>query len=186
MTHHHWLTWPGKPGYGLRDLPPVVEEPGPAPNLVHVAVVFAFLRIAFDVVGLLFLPAAMDLVVGAQNRAVGLVLFGSGTIGFGVAVGIVHTVIWYGAWVPFVLMTLRGRNWARVTLVVLVCIDLPLTASNIYWVVQEFAVPAQLVATVPALALDVLVIVLLRARRAGAWFKTATAYRKARLRGVVR
>lgn len=178
MTYPQGQPWPGQPPMPYYP-PGPPQDPGRAPRAVLAVL---WLVVGQVVLGLaLGLPAAylaMDEALAQQPPTPGIDQETLFQITFVATVVIVVAVS--AVWVLFAVKTVQGRNWARITLLVLCGISVltaPLNLVSGY--VMDTLTPLGAMSSVIGLGLNVLVAVLLFSEPAKSWIPAKTAFRKA-------
>lgn len=177
---------PSQPNYGQH--PPVFTapppaDPGPTPRSVNLAVILLFVQAALGLASLVLVPDTVDKMMALEPPPPGedaetTKMVEQTALGF----GITFAIIVAGLTVFLSLLARQGRNWARIVLIVFIIIALSVTPFNLAGVASGVGGPLNLAFDLPALAINVLVLVLLLRRPARSWFAAKSAqarYRKA-------
>lgn len=150
-------------------------DPGPAPASVRavfwLVIVQAVLGLA---VGLPVAYLSKDAILAQQPTTPGLDQEAVWSAGF--AIGVVVAIGSALLWLLFAVKLREGRNWARLTMIVLSVISLVYTPVNLLG--SAAASPAVLLSSLPGLAITVVILVLLARDPAKSWAPAKTAYLK--------
>ncbi|MQA77575.1 MAG: hypothetical protein GEV10_03675 [Streptosporangiales bacterium] len=150
-------------------------DPGPAPASVRavfwLVIVQAVLGLA---VGLPVAYLSKDAILAQQPATPGVDAEAVWSAGF--AIGVVVAIGSALMWLLFAVKLKEGRNWARITMIVLSVISLVFTPINL--LNTAGATPVVLLSSLPGLVITVVILVLLARDPAKSWTPAKTAYLK--------
>lgn len=152
-----------------------LSDPGPAPASVRAVFWLVIAQAVFGLVaGIPVAYMSKDALLAQQPATPGVDQDAVWSAGFtfGVVVAIGSALMW----LLFAVKLKEGRNWARITMIVLSVLALVFTPINL--MNTGGAAPAVLLTSLPGLVITVIVLVLLARDPAKSWTPAKTAYLK--------
>lgn len=160
---------------------PPAGPPGRRPRSLVAATILVVGSLVVSAAGVVVLAVRMDDLLAAVGAPF------HDLLQLGVTyVAVVWTAFWTACCLPFAIVSYHGRDWARITLTVVLVVK---TVANLGGgrIVARFAIAATglygplgvvaLLLTVATAVLDVVAVVLLWRRPTSAWFSAAAAHR---------
>ena len=150
-------------------------DPGPAPRSIQAVFWLVVAQSALSlVVGLPVAYLSKDAILAQQPATPGVDQEAVWQAGF--AFGVFAALVGCAVWLLFATKLKQGRNWARITMIVLTVVSLAYTPLNL--LDTGGSSPLLFVSAVPGLAVSVAILVLLVREPAKSWTPAMTAYLK--------
>lgn len=168
-----------RPEYGYQPAP-YLADPGPPPTSIQV--VF-WLVLAQNTIGLVFgiviAYLSKDALLAKQSLPSGV--DPESVFQAGIALAVVFGVGFGALWILFAAKLRQGRNWARITMMVLCAVSLVLTPFNLLNPMSTTPItPLTLTSYGIGLVANLVILVLLACDPAKSWTPAKTAFLKTR------
>lgn len=167
---------PGSTVPGMSTAPLQTRDPGPAPTSIHAVFWLMIAQTAFNVfVGLPLAYLSRDAILAAMPETPGVdkEAIWQGSFGFTVVLSLGMAVLW----LLFAVKLRQGRNWARITMIVLTAVGLVFTPINL--ANGGAAIPATVVPALIGMAVALLIMILLLTEPAKSWTPAKSEFLKA-------